>query len=159
MLLSICQCYIASNILNPLQSQFVTFFSQPIHINPHFSRYWTDSTVQRIVTSLPSLEHFRLRASSMLSDQSLYESPGETGSEIVWVMICMKCNMIIWFDMYNWVYKYITGHNNVIQPFHTGFTWHGDYLYPLAVMPTCAILYLLLSMFFSKYMRFTFLHL
>lgn len=37
------------------------------------AEYWTDSTVQRIVTSLPSLEHFRLRASSMLSDQSLYE--------------------------------------------------------------------------------------
>lgn len=51
--------------------------------------------------------------------------------------------------MYIWVYIYITGHNNVIQPIHTGFTWHGDYLYPLAVMPTCAILYLL-SMFFFK---------
>lgn len=37
------------------------------------AEYWTDSTVQRIVASLPSLEHFRLRASSMLSDQSLYE--------------------------------------------------------------------------------------
>ena len=51
----------------------------------------------------------------------------------------MKCNMILWFDIYlaiytyTYIYIYITGHNNVIQPFHTGFTWHGDYLYPLAI--------------------------
>ena len=68
---------------------------------------------------------------------------------------------VIWF--YDLIcifgYIYITGHNNVIQPFHTGFTWHGDYLYPLAVMPTCAILYLLSMFFFFKYMRFTFLNL
>lgn len=34
-------------------------------------RYWTDQTVQRIL-GLQLLRHVRVRASSMISDQSLY---------------------------------------------------------------------------------------
>ena len=42
----------------------------------HADRYWTDGTVQRMLTSLPSLQQLRIRSSPMISDQTLVELLG-----------------------------------------------------------------------------------